>query len=826
MDGITALEKIIQFDANAKVIMVSALGKQDLVKDALIKGAKNYIVKPLDREKVLERVVSSLKQSLDPIAERNGPSRLNSPLNSPLPRNYPWLSSRRLSTTSVSNSHPAGCAADVARQITYVKSRGFPYRRAQERAGRRLVDGLRFAATRIAAAFGGGAKTIGVAFEKERQRGRGTGTLASTTPSPSSTRPPRPPVCSASRISTPHAFSGETKDKGRRRRETAPRQLSTCWCIRWPVPCAPILRTACCTARGAQAPLEHDFVAKSIDPFKGEVKVQTVTPATAEEAAATVKVMGGEDWELWVDALETAGVLAKGFTTVAYSYIGPQVTYPFYRSGTIGKAKEHLEATAHSLSSRLAKAVSGGAYVSINKALVTRASAVIPAVSLYISLLYKVMKKAQAPPRGLHRTDRRRLFRTRLYAGGAVPVDKDGLIRIDDWEMEPEIQGAITDLWDQVNGENLKELCDVKGFEEDFLQLNGFGYSRRRLRSRDRPDHPRTRGVRPPWSTSSSSPSSSLLNGFFAMSEIAIVSSRKSRLKQKADEGHKSYARALETAQHPGPLLSTMQVGITLIGIFSGALGEATLSEGFQAAFLSWKVPPDVAAPLSFGTVVVCIALASVFLGELVPKRIALSAPERIAAAVVSPLKFFSILFYPFERFLTWASDGVLSLLGVKPNADPPVTEEELKVLLREGRDAGVFHEVEQNLAETMLTLDDKGTHGYLTQRIDLLYLERDEEIDIIRASVIDHPEVDAFPVCEGGLDNVVGVVDGRRILAALADGEFPGAGKPHRTAGHRSVDRQPAQGARRFQGTQRQNGAGRRRVRRHPGRHHADEHP
>jgi putative hemolysin len=266
-----------------------------------------------------------------------------------------------------------------------------------------------------------------------------------------------------------------------------------------------------------------------------------------------------------------------------------------------------------------------------------------------------------------------------------------------------------------------------------------------------------------------------LLNGFFAMSEIALVSSRKSRLKQKADEGNKRYARALATAQHPGPLLSTMQVGITLIGIFSGALGEATLSENIESAFLAWQLPPDVAQPLSFGAVVVCIALASVFLGELVPKRIALSAPERIAAAVVSPLRFFSILFYPFERFLTWASDGILSLLGVKPNADPPVTEEELKVLLREGRDAGVFHEVEQNLAETMLTLDDKGTHGYLTQRVDLLYFERDEEVDIIRGIVLDHPDIEAFPVCEGGLDNVVGVVDGRRILASLAEGRFQG---------------------------------------------------
>ena len=199
-----------------------------------------------------------------------------------------------------------------------------------------------------------------------------------------------------------------------------------------------------------------------------------MAPATDEELAATVKVMGGEDWELWIDSLEKAGILAPGFTTVAYSYIGPQVTYPFYRSGTIGKAKEHLEATAHTLSARLKKAVGGAAFVSINKALVTRASAVIPAVSLYISLLYKVMKKAGTHEGCIEQIDR--LFRTRLYSGGPVPLD-GGMIRIDDWEMAAPIQKEITGLWDQVTGDNLLQLCDVGGFEQDFLQLNGFGIS-------------------------------------------------------------------------------------------------------------------------------------------------------------------------------------------------------------------------------------------------------------------------------------------------------------------------------------------------------------
>jgi putative hemolysin len=266
-----------------------------------------------------------------------------------------------------------------------------------------------------------------------------------------------------------------------------------------------------------------------------------------------------------------------------------------------------------------------------------------------------------------------------------------------------------------------------------------------------------------------------VLNGFFAMSEISILSSRKPRLKQKADDGQENYKRVLAIAQRPGPFLSTMQVGITLISILVGALGEATLSESLRLELLGvdWLAP--AADIVSFVVVVFFITLASVFIGELVPKRIALSNPEKIAASVIGPIQFFSVLFYPLERFLTWCSDGILKLLGIKPNTDPPVTEEELKVMLREGRDAGVFHEVEQNLAENMLTLDDKGTHGYLTQRVDVLFFERDDEADHVRRTVIDNPDCEVFPVCEGGMDNVIGVVDGRRILSALAENRYKG---------------------------------------------------
>jgi enoyl-[acyl-carrier protein] reductase/trans-2-enoyl-CoA reductase (NAD+) len=364
------------------------------------------------------------------------------------------------------NSHPVGCAADVARQIAYVKKHG-----AINGPKNVLVVGSSTGyglASRIAAAFGSGAKTIGVAFEKEgSEKGPGTAGFYNTIAFDKAAK-----AAGLFSLSfNADAFSADTKAQVA---AAVKQHLGTVdllvYSLASPVRTDPkdgVLY------RSVLKPLDHDFVAKSIDPFKGEVKVQTVTPATADEVAATVKVMGGEDWELWVDALEQAGVVAKGFTTVAYSYIGPQVTYPFYRSGTIGKAKEHLEATSHTLSARLKKTVGGSAYVSVNKALVTRASAVIPAVSLYISLLYKVMKKAGTHEGCIEQIDR--LFRTRLYAGGAVPVDGSGLIRVDDWEMDPKVQGEITALWDQVTGENLKELCDVRGVEEDFLQLNGFG---------------------------------------------------------------------------------------------------------------------------------------------------------------------------------------------------------------------------------------------------------------------------------------------------------------------------------------------------------------
>jgi len=224
-------------------------------------------------------------------------------------------------------------------------------------------------------------------------------------------------------------------------------------------------------AKSVLKPLAETYTSKTVDTDKWTINPVSIEPATEQEVADTVSVMGGEDWQLWVDALQAAGVLAPGFTTVAYSYIGPDLTWAVYRNGTIGRAKEHLEKTAHELDDRL-KSIGGRAFVSVNKALVTQASSAIPVVPLYISLLYRVMKE-----RGLHEgciEQIRRLF-GRLYEQSSTPVDTEGRIRVDDWEMRPDVQQAVLDLWPQVTTETLQQLADTAGYREEFLKLFGFG---------------------------------------------------------------------------------------------------------------------------------------------------------------------------------------------------------------------------------------------------------------------------------------------------------------------------------------------------------------
>ncbi|HEY2731013.1 MAG TPA: enoyl-ACP reductase FabV [Polyangia bacterium] len=219
-------------------------------------------------------------------------------------------------------------------------------------------------------------------------------------------------------------------------------------------------------------PLGAPFVSKSIGLGNDQVQTVEIAPATEADVEATRKVMGGEDWELWMSALQSADLLAKGCRAVAYSYIGPELTYPIYRSGTIGKAKEHLEQTARALSGELGARLGGAAYVSVNKALVTQASSAIPVVPLYISLLYKIMK-AEGTHEGTAE-QMARLFRDHLAPGRAPKLDAGGRIRIDDLEMQTHVQQRVTELWDQVTTENLFALTDYAGFKREFRSLFGF----------------------------------------------------------------------------------------------------------------------------------------------------------------------------------------------------------------------------------------------------------------------------------------------------------------------------------------------------------------
>lgn len=218
-------------------------------------------------------------------------------------------------------------------------------------------------------------------------------------------------------------------------------------------------------------PIGQSYTNKTVNFHTGEVTSITLDPATEEEIRQTVTVMGGDDWELWMDALQQGGVLADNATTIAFSYIGPELTHAIYRDGSIGQAKNHLEATAHKLNDRLS-AKGGRAYLTVAKALVTQSSSAIPVVPLYISALYKVMKE-----KGLHEgciEQLQRLFADRLYAGGEVPTDEAGRIRIDDWEMRADVQEEVAKLWNELTTENIYDLSDLVGYRQEFFQLFGF----------------------------------------------------------------------------------------------------------------------------------------------------------------------------------------------------------------------------------------------------------------------------------------------------------------------------------------------------------------
>ena len=363
-------------------------------------------------------------------------------------------------------AHPAGCEQNVKNQIAYVQSKG-----AIDAPKRVLVIGASTGfglASRITSAFGSNAATLGVFFEKAPAEGKtaSPGWYNSAAFEKEATK-----AGLYAKSINGDAFSNEVKQQAIDLIKSDMGQIDlVIYSLASPVRMHP---TTGVLHRSTLKPIGGTFSNKTVDFHTGNVTQVSIEPANQEDIDNTVVVMGGEDWSMWMNALKGANVLAEGATTVAYSYIGPEVTEAVYRKGTIGQAKDHLEATAFEISKDLAS-LNGKAYVSVNKALVTQASSAIPVIPLYISLLYKIMKAE-----GIHEgciEQIQRLYQQRLYSGQAVPTDDKGRIRIDDWEMREDVQTKVAALWKESTTESLPEIGDLAGYKQDFLNLFGFGF--------------------------------------------------------------------------------------------------------------------------------------------------------------------------------------------------------------------------------------------------------------------------------------------------------------------------------------------------------------
>ncbi len=364
-------------------------------------------------------------------------------------------------------AHPDGALKTVQNQIEYVKSKG----EIKNGPKKVLVIGASTGfgiASRISAAFGSGAATIGVFFEKPASEGK-MGT-AGWYNSAAFEKEAEKAGLYAKSING-DAFSDEVKQQTI---DLIKKDLGKVDLVIYSL--ASPRRTHPKNGIAYSSvlkPIGKPFTNKTVDFHTGAVTDISIDPVDKDEDITnTVAVMGGEDWKFWIEDLKNAGVLAENVKTVAYSYIGPELTFPIYRNGTIGQAKNDLEATVPVLNEML-KDINGKSYVSVNKALVTQSSSAIPVVPLYISLLFKVMKE-----KGTHEgtiEQMQRLFAERLYTeNGEVPVDEAGRIRIDDWEMTEDVQAEVAKYWDKVTTENLSEISDIEGYRRDFFNLFGF----------------------------------------------------------------------------------------------------------------------------------------------------------------------------------------------------------------------------------------------------------------------------------------------------------------------------------------------------------------
>ncbi|MBF0504300.1 MAG: trans-2-enoyl-CoA reductase family protein [Candidatus Omnitrophica bacterium] len=368
-------------------------------------------------------------------------------------------------------AHPLGCAAHVAEQIQYLQSRS-PISGGPKKVlviGASTGYGL---SSRITAAFSCGAATMGVFFEKPSDG------IRTATPGWYNSAAFEAQAKKAGLYS--RSFNGDAFSDGMR--QDVCKAIKEDWgqadCVIYSLasPRRMDPKTGA-IYKSAIKPKGAPYKNKTIDFENVQVIPILLEPATEQDIAETVKVMGGEDWQLWIEALTAENLLAPKAVTVAYSYIGPDVTKPVYRNGTLGAAKDHLEATAQRLDQLMQKQ-GGRALVSVNKALVTQSSSAIPFIPLYFVILMKVMKQKGLNEYCIHQMYR--LFSERVYNGrplSQIPVDDRGRIRIDDWEMRSDVQEEVRHLWEQVDSGNLPKVADIQGYNDDFLRLFGFGFS-------------------------------------------------------------------------------------------------------------------------------------------------------------------------------------------------------------------------------------------------------------------------------------------------------------------------------------------------------------
>lgn len=361
-------------------------------------------------------------------------------------------------------AHPEGCGIQVQRQIHYIQQQ--PAIAGPRKAliiGASTGYGL---ASRIAAAFGAGAATVGVYRQStatdSRTASAGWYNSAAFERYAKEAGLTSYSVCG-------DAFTQETKE---RTIELIRKELGQVDLVIYSV--ATARRTDPHSGEvhhSALKPIGAAYTNKTVNFHSGEIHEITIEPASEQEIRDTVHVMGGDDWQLWISSLRQAGVLAEDAVTAAFSYIGPELTQAVYRDGTIGRAKDHLEATALQLNEQLMPG-GGRAYVAVSKGLVTQSSSALPVVPLYISILYKVMKEQDLHEGCIEQAYR--LLADRIYSSGGTALDEAGRIRIDDWEMKPEVQNEVAKLWTRINTGNVHELSDLTGYRREFFQLFGF----------------------------------------------------------------------------------------------------------------------------------------------------------------------------------------------------------------------------------------------------------------------------------------------------------------------------------------------------------------